>query len=86
MLRSTLKRERYLKEIRAGLLERRPFITHFTGFQPCTGNHNPSDKAEDCWNGMMRYMDFVDDQVLRIYGFRRHQLQSLVVSPIDFDS
>ena len=35
---------------------------------------------------MMRSMDFADDQGLRIYGFRRHQLQYLVVSPIDFDS
>ena len=85
MLRSALKRERYLKEIRVGLLERRPFITHFAGCQPCSGNHNPNYKAEDCWNGMMRSLDFADDQVLKVLGFQRHQLQSLVVSPIDFD-
>lgn len=79
------KREQYLKEMWAGLLERRPFVTHFTGCQPCSGNHNPIYKAEDCWNGMERSLDFADDQVLRIYGFRRDHLQSVVVSPIKFD-
>lgn len=79
-----VKRERYLKEIWAGLFERRPFVTHFAGCQPCSGNHNPIYKAEDCQNGLQRSLDFADDQVLRIYGFRRQQLQSVLVNPIHF--
>jgi len=79
------KRENYLKEICARLLERRPFVTHFNGCQPCSGNHNPIYKAKDCWNGMERSLDFSDDQVVRIYGFRRPQHQYVAVSPIQFD-
>ena len=80
------KRESYLKKIWVGILGRRPFVTHFTGFQPCSGNHNPIYKAKYCLNGMVRSLDFAYDQVLRIYGFRRRQLQSLVVRLIDFNS
>jgi len=75
----------YLKEIWARLLERRPFVTHFTGCQPYSGNPNPIYKAEDCWNGMERSLDFAVDKVLRIYGFRRPQHQSVAVSLIQFD-
>ncbi|XP_047312577.1 glycosyltransferase 6-like [Impatiens glandulifera] len=67
-------RERYgrLKEevyVKAGIT-RRPFVTHFTGCQPCSGEH-PSYSDEACWGGMKKALDFADDQVVRGFGFRR---------------
>ncbi|KAK6151137.1 hypothetical protein DH2020_016069 [Rehmannia glutinosa] len=49
--------------------ERRPFVTHFTGCQPCSGDHNPAYEGDSCWVGMERALNFADNQVLRNYGF-----------------
>ncbi|KAJ1380840.1 Nucleotide-diphospho-sugar transferase [Sesbania bispinosa] len=64
---------------------RRPFITHFTGCQPCSGHHNPSYAAQDCWNGMERALNFADNQVLRPFGFLHRDLLDKSVSPVPFD-
>ncbi|KAE9597691.1 hypothetical protein Lal_00041561 [Lupinus albus] len=75
-------REGYLNNIGQW---RRPFITHFTGCQPCNGHHNPNYAAEDCWNGMERALNFADNQVLRKYGFVHNNLMDKAVSPIPYD-
>ncbi|KAK1268387.1 putative glycosyltransferase 7 [Acorus gramineus] len=65
------EREGWVKEAgggRGGL--RRPFITHFAGCQPCSGDHNAMYSGENCWEGMRTALDFADDQVLRSFGFR----------------
>ncbi|CAI0405515.1 unnamed protein product [Linum tenue] len=63
-------REPHLKEAGNGRwCWRRPFITHFTGCQPCSGNHNQIYAEESCWNGMLKALNFADNQVLRKYGF-----------------
>ncbi|XP_058186379.1 galactomannan galactosyltransferase 1-like [Rhododendron vialii] len=81
-------REVYLKGTRDGNGGwRRPFITHFTGCQPCSGHHDPSYGSESCWNGMERALNFADNQVLRNYGFVHNGLgNSSFVSPLQFDS
>ncbi|KAF5181404.1 galactomannan galactosyltransferase 1-like [Thalictrum thalictroides] len=83
-------REAYLKEAGFGLGSwRRPFITHFTGCQPCSGNHNQLYSAEDCKNGMEKVLNFADNQVLRNYGLVRRDLldsKSLSPLPLPFDS
>ncbi|XP_042493639.1 galactomannan galactosyltransferase 1-like [Macadamia integrifolia] len=66
-------------------LERRPFITHFTGCQPCSGDHNQMYSGESCWQGMERALNFADNQVLRSFGFvHTHLLNSSSVSPRPF--
>ncbi|GFY86645.1 Galactosyl transferase GMA12/MNN10 family protein [Actinidia rufa] len=63
----------------------RPFITHFTGCQPCSGNH-PGYTDEACWNGIEKAINFADNQVLRNYGFARPDLlNSSSLSPLSFD-
>ncbi|KAF7129138.1 hypothetical protein RHSIM_Rhsim10G0098300 [Rhododendron simsii] len=81
-------REVYLKGTQDGNGGwRRPFITHFTGCQPCSGQHNPIYGGESCWNGMERALNFADNQVLRNYGFVHDSLgNSSFVSPLQFDS
>ncbi|XP_052205711.1 galactomannan galactosyltransferase 1-like [Diospyros lotus] len=81
-------RERYLKGTHDGKGGwRRPFITHFTGCQPCSGHFSPSYTAESCRSGMERALNFADNQVLRNYGFFRPDLlNSSFVSPLQFDS
>ncbi|CAI9111251.1 OLC1v1011429C1 [Oldenlandia corymbosa var. corymbosa] len=64
---------------------RRPFITHFTGCQPCSGKYNPAYKGDDCWVGMERALNFADNQVLRSFGFRHPDLRNGSVSPLAFD-
>ncbi|XP_027178706.1 glycosyltransferase 6-like [Coffea eugenioides] len=64
---------------------RRPFITHFTGCQPCSGDHNPSYVGKDCWVGMERALNFADNQVLRNFGFVHPDLRNGSVSPLAFD-
>ena len=74
-------REQYLNGV-----TRRPFVTHFTGCEPCTGDHNPTYTWEACWNGMQRALNFADNQVLRRYGFVHPDLlNSSLVSPLPFD-
>ncbi|PRQ48229.1 putative xyloglucan 6-xylosyltransferase [Rosa chinensis] len=29
-------------------------VTHFTGCQPCNGEHNPKYKGDACWNNEMK--------------------------------
>lgn len=79
-------REPYLKEVGNGKGSwRRPFITHFTGCQPCSGHHNNRYSADACWNGMHKALLFADNQVLRKYGYVHSDLQDNSVSPIPFD-
>lgn len=73
-------------EAEAGAARKRPFVTHFTGCQPCSGNHNQMYSGESCWNGMVKALNFADSQVLRRYGYVRPDLMdSAVVKPIPFD-
>ncbi|XP_009777954.1 putative glycosyltransferase 7 isoform X2 [Nicotiana sylvestris] len=65
---------------------RRPFITHFTGCEPCSGDHNPIYSWETCYNAMQKALNFADNQVLRKYGFvHKDLLDSSSVSPLPFD-
>ncbi|KAK8544281.1 hypothetical protein V6N13_034643 [Hibiscus sabdariffa] len=78
-------REELLKE--AGSW-RRPFITHFTGCQPCSGDHNQMYSGESCWNVMLKAFNFADNQVLRKYGFLHPDLQdssTLGLTEVPFD-
>ncbi|CAN1191339.1 Putative glycosyltransferase 7 [Linum perenne] len=81
-------REPYLKEAGSGgrWSWRRPFITHFTGCQPCSGDHNQMYAGESCWNGMVKALNFADNQVLRKYGFVHPDLlDSATVTETAFD-
>ncbi|KAG1366939.1 Galactomannan galactosyltransferase 1 [Cocos nucifera] len=64
---------------------RRPFITHFTGCQPCSGDHNKKYSGENCYEGMLRALNFADDQVARVYGFRHTELGGYDVTSLPFD-
>ncbi|KAJ9170546.1 hypothetical protein P3X46_018646 [Hevea brasiliensis] len=65
---------------------RRPFITHFTGCQPCNGDHNKMYEGDSCWKGMVRALNFADNQVLRKYGFVHPDLlDSKTVQETPFD-
>ncbi|KAJ9670459.1 hypothetical protein PVL29_026784 [Vitis rotundifolia] len=81
------QREPYLKEAGNGRYSwRRPFITHFTGCQPCSGKHNQMYAGESCWNSMQKVLNFADNQVLRNFGFVHPDLlDSSTVSPLPFD-
>ncbi|KAL6654128.1 hypothetical protein ACP70R_007593 [Stipagrostis hirtigluma subsp. patula] len=63
---------------------RRPFVTHFTGCQPCGGRPNQMYSRRRCDEGMRRALAFADDQVLRAYGFRRAAPLSDSVRPLPF--
>ncbi|XAR51380.1 Xyloglucan 6-xylosyltransferase [Bertholletia excelsa] len=80
-------RETYLRKAGYGKGSwRRPFVTHFTGCQPCSGNHNPIYEGDSCRVGMERALNFADNQVLRSYGFIHPDLRNLShVSPVPFD-
>jgi hypothetical protein len=80
-------REPHLKEAGNGKGSwRRPFITHFTGCQPCSGDHNQIYHGETCWNGMVKALNFADNQVLRKYGFVHPDLlDSGTVTETPFD-
>lgn len=79
--------EAYLKD--AGYKSengRRPFVTHFTGCQPCSGKHNPIYRGDRCWREMERALNFADNQVLRRYGFVHPDLlKSSLVNPVPLD-
>ncbi|MFS7973685.1 putative xyloglucan 6-xylosyltransferase [Helianthus anomalus] len=79
--------EPYLKDAGYGKFSwRRPFITHFTGCQPCSGKHNQMYSGQSCWDAMQKVLNFADNQVLRNYGFvHRDLLDSASVSPLPFD-
>ncbi|XP_074308874.1 putative glycosyltransferase 7 [Silene latifolia] len=62
---------------------RRPFVTHFTGCEPCSGDHNPSYTKETCEGNMVKALNFGDNQVLRNFGYTRHNLtDSSSVEPL----
>lgn len=61
--------------------ERRAFVTHFTGCQPCSGHHNGIYTAEQCQTGLVRALNYGDDQVLRTLGFRHRALHLPDVHP-----
>ncbi|XP_047318951.1 putative glycosyltransferase 7 [Impatiens glandulifera] len=64
------------------LRRRRPFVTHFTGCQPCSGDHNGNYSGASCWDGMQKALNFADNQVIRSYGFVHPDLlNSSYVSP-----
>ncbi|KAK7330939.1 hypothetical protein VNO77_25145 [Canavalia gladiata] len=73
-------REAFLKE-----RGKRPFLTHFTGCQPCSGNHNPAYDGHTCWSEMDRALNFGDNQVLRNYGFMRKHFTSSSVYQVPFN-
>nr|KYP52367.1 Galactomannan galactosyltransferase 1 [Cajanus cajan]KYP52397.1 Galactomannan galactosyltransferase 1 [Cajanus cajan] len=78
-------REEYLKDAGFGKGSwRRPFITHFTGCQPCSGKYNAMYSAQDCWNGMQKAFNFADNQVMRKYGYVHPDLLDHAVSPLPF--
>ncbi|GJN04671.1 hypothetical protein PR202_ga22236 [Eleusine coracana subsp. coracana] len=64
---------------------RRPFVTHFTGCAPCSGQRNPIYSRESCDGGIRAALDFADDQVLRAYGFRHVAPGNDSVTPLPFD-
>lgn len=75
-----------MREERMGAEKRRrPLITHFTGCQPCSGDHNEMYTAESCLEGLQRALHFADNQVLRDYGFRHADFLSSDVVPLPFD-
>ncbi|GAB4846878.1 hypothetical protein Ancab_025886 [Ancistrocladus abbreviatus] len=82
-------REQYLKDAGyggGGGGRRRPFITHFTGCEPCSGNHNVLYSGSSCWKGMEKALNFADNQVLRNYGYGRLDLlNTSSVTPLPFD-
>lgn len=80
-------REQYLKEVGYGKgSSRRPFITHFTGCQPCSGDHNKLYSGKNCWDAMQKALNFADNQVLRNFGFVHPDLlDSSSVTPLPFD-
>ncbi|KAK9135263.1 hypothetical protein Syun_014593 [Stephania yunnanensis] len=82
-----VSREAYLEEagIRWGN-GKRPFITHFVGCQPCSGDRNKIYSQESCWDGMQRALGFADNQVLRNFGFVHSDVRyTSYVSPLPFD-
>lgn len=65
---------------------RRPFMVHFTGCQPCSGDHNPMYGGDACWDGIREALNFADNQVLRKYGFVHSGLQdSSPLTEVSFD-
>ncbi|KAL5732191.1 hypothetical protein ACHQM5_004838 [Ranunculus cassubicifolius] len=68
---------------------RKPFITHFTGCQPCGGDTSTEYAWKTCWDGMQKVLNFADNQVLRSFGFRHRDLlnsSSVVPTPFDYPS
>ncbi|KAG7026926.1 putative glycosyltransferase 7, partial [Cucurbita argyrosperma subsp. argyrosperma] len=79
-------REKYLKDAGNGKGSwRRPFITHFTGCQPCSGDHNQMYSGGSCWDGMRKALNFADNQVLRKYGFVHPDALDPSVSEVPYD-
>ncbi|XP_030498457.2 putative glycosyltransferase 7 [Cannabis sativa] len=79
-------REEHLGEVGYGLGSwRRPFITHFTGCQPCSGNHNQMYSGQSCWDGMRKALNFADNQVLRSFGYMHPHLLDSSLSDVPFD-
>ncbi|CAA2993493.1 glycosyltransferase 7 [Olea europaea subsp. europaea] len=79
--------EEYLKDAGFGREGwRRPFITHFTGCQPCSGVHNKMYSGQTCIDAMQKALAFADNQVLRNYGFMHPDLlDPSTVNLVPFD-
>ncbi|CAA3020431.1 glycosyltransferase 7 [Olea europaea subsp. europaea] len=79
--------EEYLKDAGFGRDGwRRPFITHFTGCQPCSGDHNKMYSGQTCFDAMQKALAFADNQVLRNYGFMHQDLlDPSTVNLVPFD-
>ncbi|XP_057784420.1 glycosyltransferase 6-like [Salvia miltiorrhiza] len=72
-------------DVEVAVKERRPFVTHFTGCQPCSGEHNPAYEGDSCRVGMERALNFADNQVLTNYGFVHPDLgNASLVTPLPF--
>lgn len=80
------RRSRHAEAVRPrGRGRGRPFVTHFTGCQPCSGDHNPAYQGDACRVGMERALNFADNQVLRNYGFVHPDLgNASLVKPLPF--
>ncbi|CAF2032763.1 glycosyltransferase 6 [Brassica napus] len=80
------REERFLKgEFGGRGSRRRAFVTHFTGCQPCSGDHNPSYDGDTCWNEMIRALNFADNQVMRAYGYVHSDLsKTSPLQPLPF--
>lgn len=75
----------HLKGMRKRKGKTMPFVTHFTGCQPCNGEHNPNYEGDKCWKDMIRALNYGDNQVLRYYGFVHYDLGASAVSQVPFD-
>ncbi|KAL1565128.1 Anthocyanidin 3-O-glucosyltransferase 7 [Salvia divinorum] len=65
---------------------RRPFVTHFTGCQPCSGDHNRMYSGNSCSDAMTKALNFADNQVLRNYGFVHPDLNDpTIANPLPYD-
>jgi hypothetical protein len=83
---AAFKEERHLKEAGNGRGSwRRPFITHFAGCQPCSGNHNEMYTGNLCGDGMPKALNFAENQVLRNFGFVHPDPLDSSVSTVPFD-
>ncbi|XP_004288265.1 PREDICTED: galactomannan galactosyltransferase 1-like [Fragaria vesca subsp. vesca] len=81
-------REKFLKDAGSGYgvgSWRRPFVTHFTGCQPCSGAHNLMYSGTSCWDGMQKALNFADNQVLRKYGFVHASAVDSSIQPLPFN-
>ncbi|KAL1189352.1 putative glycosyltransferase 7 [Cardamine amara subsp. amara] len=81
------REERFLRGERGGKgSKRRPFVTHFTGCQPCSGDHNKMYDGDTCWNWMIKAINFADNQVMRKFGFVHSDLgKTSPLQPVPFD-
>ncbi|XP_074308871.1 galactomannan galactosyltransferase 1-like [Silene latifolia] len=66
--------KQYLDEHHTSVTSRRPFVTHFTGCEPCNGDRNPMYTLKQCEGGMVRALNLGDSQVLRNFGYTRKVL------------
>ncbi|CAM6108181.1 unnamed protein product [Calypogeia fissa] len=69
--------DRIVEKYHPGLGDRRwPWITHFTGCQPCDGAPNPNYSYENCMFNITRVFNFADNQVLAYMGYQHQNLSS----------
>jgi hypothetical protein len=80
----TEKFEEMMAKYKPGLYgdERWPFITHFVGCEFCVGAVNPEYSSELCISQMERAVNFADNQVLSLYGFKHPTLGANSVRPV----
>ncbi|KAH8933947.1 hypothetical protein BDL97_18G058100 [Sphagnum fallax] len=80
----TEKFEEMMAKYKPGLYgdERWPFITHFVGCEFCEGAVNPEYSSELCISQMERAVNFADNQVLSLYGFKHPTLRANSVRPV----